>query len=175
MMDQQITVAVLAILFVAVMIASRFAGGGGRIRLTKQAWGTVYVFNSPTEDGVHKVGFTRRSVAVRRREVSQNMAGGRDIRTIFVVDTHFPEDVERRAHWLLRQKNIDFSGAEHRRGVEWFHGDARAKTDALLAACADVRAEAIRRRKWPETADARVKAVRWEGRKRIEVRPFAGR
>jgi hypothetical protein len=150
-----------------------------RISLGTFMRGTVYIFldHSLTIKGktVIKIGRTQRKRAeVRMEEVMRDMGGNLTI-AYTLKHVPFPSAVEYVAHQLMDAKRIRWKRGSTR-GREWFSVDGEKGLAAAIArverAARMVRRSALRRKRWPVTADKTIKALRYIEGRMVEYRIF---
>lgn len=84
-------------------------------RFSRVPWGTVYLLRSNTEEGLFKVGFTKRKVIKRRAEL--NRVAGDDMKIVATVTMPWARKCET---LILRRIRRNPFRRRDRRGTEWF-------------------------------------------------------
>jgi hypothetical protein len=150
-----------------------------RIKLGTFMRGSVYILldRSLKIKGriVIKIGMTQRKrVEVRMEEVMRDMGG--DLAIVYTLKhVPFPLAVEYVAHQFMAAKRIRWNRGSTR-GREWFSVNGEKGLAAAISrverAARMVRRSALRRKRWPVTADKTIAAFRYIEGRMVEYRLF---
>jgi hypothetical protein len=125
--DGKLMLAVGGALLLLVPVISHWGSGRGRTSTRAVEDGYVYVLSNPNLPGKVKIGYTRRSVAQRAKELSGTGVPGR-YKVAYKLEVADPEGVEKAVHRKLSSQNIDgeFFGVSPQKAAKVIKSEAQA-------------------------------------------------